>query len=90
MKKVEALAVLHEIGMLCPELRSSNSVTRIDPNRAKIRMLPTGNYELRIKCSLNSELREAIQPIIEKYKLEMIEVENSITIFRPHEKNLNR
>ena len=86
MKKAEALAVLHEISMLCPELTTSNNAERIDPDRAKISMRPSGSYELRIRCSLNNELREAIQPVVEKHNLEIIEIENSITIFRLHEK----
>jgi hypothetical protein len=82
MNKAEALAVLHEIYMACPEFRGSN-IERIDPNLAKISILQGGLYELRVKCNLDNDSRDIIKPILETHKLEMTETKDSITIYRP-------
>ena len=82
MKKMEAMTVLNEIYRACPEFRNSN-VERLDPDLAKIRVLPNGFFELRVKCELNDESRKAIKPILETYKLVMTETKGSVNIFRP-------
>ena len=84
MNKAEAMSVLHEIYMACPEFK--NSEERIDPTIAKISVLTSGFYELRVKCELDEESREAIKPILEAHKLIMTETDNSIKIFREHPK----
>ena len=84
MKKTEAMTVLHEIYMVCPEFRNSDNVERLDPALAKISVLPNGFYELRVRCELDDESREAIKPILDAHKLAMTETKDSINIFRPH------
>ena len=84
MDKAEAMSVLHEIYMACPEFKNSDRNERLDPAIAKISSLPNGFYELRIRCELDDESRGAIKPILEAHKLIMTEAENSIKIFREH------
>ena len=83
MDKMEAMTVLDEVYRACPEFRDSNNVERLDPTVARINMLPNGFYELRVKCGLDDESREAIKPILEAHKLVMTETKDSINIFRP-------
>ncbi len=81
MNRQEATAVLREVLEACQNLLDLNYVS-LNPSNAKIRREPE-NYELQIKCVLNSSLERCLTPILEKHKLKMKELSGAISIYTP-------
>jgi hypothetical protein len=80
MERQEAVKVLREILGECDGslLMSCVSLSPIVPAKAK-----GSSFELKINCSLDDFLRKCIGAVLERHKLVMKEIANSITIYRP-------
>ena len=77
MDKAEAVAVLREIFILCPELERSDYVS-LDADNGKKNS--KGFYKIRLRVNLDNEEKNAIQPILDVHKLEITQNKDLITI----------
>ena len=81
MNRQEAVAVLREVLEACQDIMDMNYVS-LNPSDAKIRK-KSYDYELHIKCVLNSSLKRCLTPILEKHQLRMKELSGAIIIYTP-------
>ncbi len=79
MERHEVVKVLREILGECDGslLIYSVSISPIDPTKAA-----GSSFELKINCSLDEYSRKCIGAVLEKHKLAMKEIANSVTIYR--------
>ena len=79
MERAEAVKVLREILGECDGalLMNSVSISPVGPTKAA-----GSSFELKINCSLDDYSRKCIGAVLEKYKLAMKEIANSVTIYR--------
>jgi hypothetical protein len=78
MNRPLALQVLHEILDKCHESVVMNSVS-LDVQIPSLSE-PSDEYEIKMKCTLNSYSRKCLQPIIEKHELKVEESIDTVTI----------
>lgn len=80
----EAVKVLREILSECEGalLMSSVSISSIAPSRTE-----DSSFELKINCVLDNYLRKRINTILERNKLAIKELDNSVVIYRPKGNN---
>jgi len=80
MERQEAVKVLREILGECDGslLMISVSISPIGPTKVE-----GSSFELKINCSLDDYLRKCIGAVLERHKLAMKEMPNSVTIYRP-------
>jgi len=78
MDRQEATRVLREILGECDGslLMSSVSLSPVIPMRAD-----NSSFELRINCGLDAYLRKCINSVVERHKLSMKELGNSVVIY---------
>jgi len=82
MNRQEASTVLREILEACRE-KVEISYVSLNPSKAKTHK-NSSDYELYIKCSLNTLLRQCLAPILEKHQLIMKELSGAINIYTPN------
>jgi hypothetical protein len=80
MQRSEAVKVLREILGECDGLLLMNSVSVSPMGLTKAEGT---SFELKINCSLDDYLRKCIGAVLERHKLAMKEIANSIIIYRP-------
>ena len=80
MERQEAVKVLREILGECDGslLMNSVSISAIGPTKVE-----GSSFELKINCSLDDYLRKCIGAVLERHKLAMKEIANSVIIYRP-------
>ncbi|MGD0644379.1 MAG: hypothetical protein ABSA75_05690 [Candidatus Bathyarchaeia archaeon] len=80
MDRQEAAKVLSEILSECNGslLMSSVSISHISPNKTA-----GSSFELKINCELDDYLRKCINAVLERHKLAIRELANSVIIYRP-------
>jgi len=78
MDRQEAVRVLREILGECDGslLMSSVSLSPVTLNR-----IEKASFELRINCGLDDYLRKCINSVVERHKLSMKELGNSVVIY---------
>ena len=79
MNKSEATTVLREMFAACPEIGRADFVS-IDPDNASANH--KGLFMIRLRVSLDGGSKEAIKPILDKYKLEITETKDLVAIHR--------
>ena len=81
----EAIAVLRDVlaecaGSLLERCVSLSSVTPVNP-----KTLPDYNqYEVRISCMVDDDLRRCINTVVNKHKLAMRQEGNEVILYRQH------
>jgi hypothetical protein len=80
MDRKETVKVLREILSECDGSLSMSSVS-ISP--IALTKAECSSFELKINCSLDGYSRKCISAVLEKHKLAMKEIANSVTIYRP-------
>ena len=76
MDRMEALAVLHEISEVCSDSVIMNSVSLDNPT---ISPAPR-DYQIKIKCTLDSSSKQTIDSVLKKHKLFLKESEGFVVI----------
>ncbi len=74
MDRTEAIAVLHEILEACSDSVIINSVSVDNPPISAT----SKGYQIKIKCNLDSDSRQIIEPILKKHKLFLKESEEFV------------
>ncbi len=81
MNRHEATAVLRQVLNLCSDYVNITFVSITD-SAFQTRMKSTG-YEIYIKCTPCTGLRQSLEPTLEKHQLKMAEVKDAIIIYKP-------
>jgi len=80
MERQEAVKVLREI---LKECNGSLSMSNISVSPIHHKETTVSSFELKINCSLDDYSRKCIGAVIERHKLAIKEMPNSVTIYRP-------
>ena len=77
MNKLEALAVLHEIGNAVKESASTSVIVL---EGSQVSHISTGGYEIKMKIELDNYSRDIIKDIMRKHNLYMKEQNGYVII----------
>ena len=79
MEKAEAIAVLRELFVVCPEIGTAVFVSL---DHHKTDLSENRLYKIRLGMNFDNRTKDCISKVLDDHKLKMIETNNSATIFR--------
>jgi len=79
--KAEAINVLREVFVVCPEIGNADFVS-LDPENASENS--SEMYKIRLRIKLDSQLIDCVQKILDARKLKITETKDLVVISRPN------